>query len=142
MANFNELLQNYVDKSYGELLGIAQLSFKDFAPCLSDMFDGSEGAAKALMVIVSSCLGTDGKITALENKFLNELMGTDSDYETTLAMATVFGDAEGRELTDKLADVLPDDKKAALLSFCLCFLAVDETITRDEVAFVYKLMES
>lgn len=33
------------------------------------------------------------------------------------------------------------EKNTALLSFCLCLLAVDETISRDEVAFFTRLMD-
>ena len=142
MASFNEILQDYVNKSYDELLFFAQQSFSEVAPSLSNVFGGSEGAAKAMMVIVSACLGADGKLTMLEAKFLNDLLGVDDDYESTMQMVAAFGDDESRDLTDQLADALPADKKAALVAFCLCFLAVDETITRDEVAFVYKLMES
>ena len=142
MASFNEILQNYVNKSYDELLFFAQQSFTEVLPDLARSFEGSEGAAKAMMVIVSACLGADGKLTMLEAKFLNDLLGVDDDYESTMQMVAALGDDESRDLVDQLADALPTDKKAALVSFCLCFLAVDETITRDEVAFVVKLMEA
>ncbi|MBE6661499.1 MAG: hypothetical protein E7605_08885 [Ruminococcaceae bacterium] len=142
MASFNEILQNYVNKSYEELLFFAHQSFAEVAPDLTRFFKDDDGAAKALMVIIAACLGADGKLTALESKFLNELLNQEDDYESTVNMVAALGDDESRDLTDQLADALPADKKAALVSFCLCFLAVDETITRDEVAFVVKLMES
>ena len=141
MASFNEILQNYVDKSYDELLFLARENIAEVTPDLVCFFEGKEDAAKALMIIVSACLGADGKLTALEAKFLKDLLGTDDDCESTMQMVATLGDDESRDLTDRLADALSADKKASLVSFCLCFLAVDETIHRDEVAFVVKLME-
>ena len=141
MATLNELLQDYVNRPYDELLAFARLSLNDLVDDFKQIFDGPDGAAQACMVIVSACLGADGKVTALEHKFLNDLLGTNNDIASTQSMVSALGTSEARELTDQLADSLSNDKKSRLLMFCLSFMAVDETISRDEVAFVLKLIE-
>jgi hypothetical protein len=48
---------------------------------------------------------------------------------------------EGQELVDKIFDACGTELKTELLSFCLCFMAVDETISREETAFVKRLLD-
>lgn len=143
MANFNELLQNYVNKSYDELVDLARVSLAVFSDDLQSIFPEDTDSAQVIAIIISSCIGTDGKFSTLEYKFMCDLLGTGDmfSYEDLKAIIEGHYGIESIELTDQLADVLTDDKKAALISFCLCFLAVDETIERNEVAFVIKLME-
>ena len=144
MANFNELLQNYVDKSYDELVGLARASIAAFSDDLQSIFPDGTDSAQVIAIIISSCIGVDGKFSTLEYKFMCDLLGCGDkfSYEDLKDIVQSHYGAESIALTDSLADVLSDDKKAALISFCLCFLAVDETIERNEVAFVIKLMEA
>ena len=62
-------------------------------------------------------------------------------YSDNLEFVRSLGTDEARELVDGLVDSMSADDKAAAISFCLCFLAVDETITRDEVAFIDRLID-
>lgn len=139
MASLNQLLQRYVNMSYDELLDLAKYSLSQFIGTVING-TGTESASKLLAVITAACLGADGKLSALENKFFNDLLDTDDSYAENLEFVRNLGNDEARELVDGLVDSLSDDEKAAAVSFCLCFLAVDETITRDEVAFVDRLI--
>ena len=139
MSSLSELLKKYVNTDYDELLALANYNFGFFKETLDKAF-GKDDAATAVMVIFSACTGVDGKLTQLEYKFIRDFTETDVDYDTVLAMVSALGDAKGRELADKIVDALNDDQKSNLLSFCLCFLAVDETISRDEIDFLIKLM--
>lgn len=141
MANFNELLQRYVNQSYDELLGLAKYSLSKVSDELTSIFGGSEEAAKALMVVTAACYGSDSRLTTLEYNFLKELLGSDMDYDSMKGMIEALGGSDAMDLTDQLVDSLSSDGKAALVSFCICLLAVDETISRDEVAFIAQLME-
>lgn len=141
MANFNELLQQYVNQSYDELLGLAKYSLGKVTNEITTIFEGSENASKALLVVTAACFGADMKLTTLEYTFLRDLLGGDWDYSSTKEMVEALGGEDSMEMTDKLVDGLSADGKAALVSFCLCLLSVDETISRDEVAFVAKLMD-
>lgn len=140
MSSLNQLMQNYVNMSYDELLGLAQYSLSQFIGTIVDEA-GTQTASKIIAVMTAACLGADGKLTALENKFFNDLLDCDDSYADNLAFVQSMGDDEARKLVDGLVDRLSNEEKAAAVSFCLCFLAVDETITRDEVAFIDRLID-
>lgn len=137
MASYHDLMQKCVNMSYDELLGLAKYSLSQFANTLGR----TGGAAEACAVITAACLGVDGKLTALESKFLNDILDSDDSYDSNLNFVRSLSGDEACELVDELVDSLSADEKAAVISFCLCFLAVDETISRDEVAFIYRLID-
>ena len=139
MANLNQLLQKYVNMSYEELLDMAKFSLSQFLDVLLEN-SGADGASKVCAVMTAACLGADGKLSALEHKFFNDLLNSDDSYDENLAFVQSLGTEEARELVDGMVDAMSSDHKAAAVSFCLCFLAVDETITRDEVAFINRLI--
>ena len=142
MATFNEILQGYVNMSYDQLLSIAKPECRKFATALMTGFDGdSDTASKALLMFFAVLLGADGRLTKLEHQFLNDMLGGDHSYEDTCEMVAALSRAESRELIDNMIDAMPDEYKAAGLTVALCFCAVDESITREEVAFFAKLMD-
>ena len=48
---------------------------------------------------------------------------------------------ESVELVDRLADTLDSDGKTSLLVLAICILSVDETISREEVTLIKKLLQ-
>lgn len=142
MATFNEVLQNYVNLSYEQLVAIGKESLCKMALGLDKFFDGDDDTgATALLVFVSSILGADGRLTTLECRFLNDLLEADHSYDSVCEMVAAFSNQEHRDLTDRLIDSLDDETKAEALAVALCFCAVDETISREEVAYFKKLMD-
>ncbi|MBO5789386.1 MAG: hypothetical protein J6R42_05515 [Clostridia bacterium] len=138
MASLKELLQEFVNMDYSELLGIAQSSLSDVLPVFNQIADDGEGIGLVIPFICTS-LAVDGKFTELEYKFLCDLIGN-IDYATARdAVQSSYND-ESINLVDQVIDSCPDDLKATLLTFCTAFLAVDETISREEVAFITKLI--
>lgn len=142
MATFNELLQDYVNKSYDEILSLAQMSISSLSDEMNAVLGDSETVGKAYLVVTAACLGVDGRLTTLEYTFLKDLLGlgADTDYNDVKSMVESFDLNEAMSFTDNLADSLSTEGKSALLIFCIAFFAVDETISRDEVAFINKLM--
>ena len=140
MSFMNELLQKYVNMSYEELLELARYSLSELLdPLVADR--GRENASKTLAVVTAACLGTDGKFSSLEHRFLNDLLGCDSSYEENLRYVRDLGNDEARDLVNNWVDSLSSKQKAAAISFCTCLLAVDETITREETAFIARRMD-
>ena len=137
MSNFDRVLQTYINMPYDERLSLAGYSLSQFVNSLG----GTTDASKICAVITAACLGADGKLTSLESKFLNDLLDCDDSYAENLNFVQSLGGDEARRLTDDLIDSLSADEKAAAVSFCLCLLTVDESISRDEVAFVEHLIE-
>lgn len=140
MSSLNQLLQKYVNMPYDELLGLAKFSLAQFLDTLVEGA-GASGASKVCAIMTAACLGADGTLSPLEHKFLNDLLDSSDSYAENLEFVRSLGDDEARELVDGLVDRMTSSDKAAAVSFCLCFLAVDETITRDEVAFIDRLLD-
>ncbi len=137
---FDELMQEYVNLSFEELVKIADESFAQFSVALTDKLEDEDGAAKFLILLAGTCIGIDNQVTALEGLFLNEVLGTTFDYDTLVAMMDGCNTEKTRAFIDDIIDSFDSDSKAALCAFCTCLMAVDETITRKEVSFLQKLM--
>ena len=133
----NEILQDYVNLSYEELLGVASHAAKTVVPFFNNAVEDGNGAIFTISFI-GTCLASDGQLSALEKKFVCDLFGLDAQ---TVEGIVASINSEIVRIVDEVFDSIPTDEvKAALLSFCLCFLAVDERITREEVALIQKLI--
>ena len=127
---------------YNQLLAIAKGEFEKLSGYFHAGFQGNtETACKAMLIFISTVIGADGKLTGLESRFLSDLIGREDDYNETLAVVSALSSEESRALADELIDALPTDAKAAALTVALCFCAVDETISREEVAYFARLMD-
>ncbi len=137
---FDELMQKYVNLPYEELVSLADSAFADFGSALVEKVGDDDGAAKFLILLAGTCIGIDDQVTALEGSFLNDVLETEFDYDTLVAMMEGCNSEKTRNFIDEVIDSFDEDNKAALCIFCTCLMAVDETITRKEVAFIKKLM--
>ena len=141
MANFNELMQRFVNESYDGLLTLANSAFADLSEHLKKFFHNApDYPAQSILLLTATCLGADGKLTALEHRFVNDLLDANHSYDSLSSTVSQLYSAESIETVDKLTDSLDASARASLLTLALCLLAVDETITRDEAAFVAKLI--
>ena len=133
----NEILQDYVNLSYEELLGVASHAAKTVIPFFNNAVEDGNGAIFTISFI-GTCLAADGQLSALEKKFVCDLLGVDAQTVEGLVASI---NSEIVRIVDEVFDSIPTDEvKSALLSFCLCFLAVDERISREEVALIQKLI--
>ena len=139
MSKFNQLLQEYVNKSYSELLELANEALGVLLPAFETIQAGK--SAEFIMPFICTSLAIDGKFTELEYRFLNDLLGAGVNYEDSKQLVAAHYDADIMVLVDRMIDACGDDLKAALLVFCLCFTAVDETISREEAAFISMLLD-
>ena len=144
MSKFNTLLQNYVNMSYDELVDMANENLHDLFPALEKFFEdfpGEDPTTQIVVMLLANCLGADNKLTALECKFVNEILNANHSYDTLEGLIAMHCNDDAEEVLDNLVDALDSSATSSLLSFCLCLLAVDETISRDEVAFFTRLMD-
>ena len=140
MATLNEILQKYVDASYEELLALAIESFDKLMPVFNEVADDGNGA-KFIVPVMCASIAADNRFSTLEYKFIKDLLESSLTYDDFMASVRRYSGEEGQELVDKLFDACGTDMKTELLSFCLCFMAVDETITKEETAFVKRLLD-
>ena len=134
---FNDLMQKFVNKDYPELLSLAQEAVRRVLPACKAVDEEHEGMAM-LTAILLSAVAADGKLSGLEAKFLSELTGLDAagiDKLTDLYTSNMVN------VTDVLADNCPAELKADILMLITCLAACDETISREETAFIRQIME-
>lgn len=133
---FNALMQKFVNKDYSELLALAKEAMVRVMPACKVVDEEHEGMAM-LTAILLSAVAADGKLTGLEAKFLCELTGLDANGVDKL---TDLYTGQMVNATDILADNCPAELKADILMLITCLAACDETISRDENAFIRQVM--
>ena len=137
--NFQDFLQDFVNKPYEELVGIANEALKVIIRAFEQL-QTEEEVADFILPFISTTLAADGKYTQLEHNFLNSVLESNLTYEEGKACVQAHYDEELFNLVDQMIDACGEELKSALLVFCLCFAAVDETITREENAYIVKLL--
>ncbi len=137
MASFSELMQKCVNEDYETLVGMARSAMKDVLPACKKVDTDNDGFLM-LSSLILSALGADGKLSALERKFTCEVMGIDDD---TLDKFIKMYSSKMFDLADKFVDNMGTDVKAAAALLVISICACDETINRDEVAFIRRLLE-
>lgn len=138
--DLKQILQDFVNESYENLVNMARAAFADIQTTFEKAAPGVN-ASTLLVALFATSLAVDGKLTELECKFVSELFDGVT-YEETKQLVEAHHSAEMVAFIDEFVDGCPLEIKSKLLTLCCCFLAVDETISRDEVAFVYKLCEN
>ena len=140
MTKFDELMQKYVDTDRDTLVKLAQSSLVKLMPVFNEVADDGNGA-KFIVPVMCASIAADNRFSTLEYKFIKDLLESSLTYDDFMASVRRYSGEEGQELVDKLFDACGTDMKTELLSFCLCFMAVDETITKEETAFVKRLLD-
>ena len=136
---FNDLLQDFVDKPYEELVSIANGALEVIVVGFSKINTESK-PSDFIIPFIATTLASDGKYTQLEHNFLNTVLETDISYDDSKHFVQSYYNEEIFDLVDQMIDACGQDLKNALVIFCLCFAAVDETITREEGAYIAKLL--
>lgn len=133
--SFEDILQNYVNKSYDELKAMARYEANIVLPALRRSF-GKEYAYAALLSVISSCIAADGRFSAKEQQFLYELLNLTPDRARAYVEKTA-----NAGFADEFFDSCSKDEKTHLLKLCICFCAVDERISSDEINLLRRLVE-
>lgn len=136
MESWNEIMQRLVNEDYDTLLGMARGTLNDLIPVFKKIDTENDGAA-LMYFTLSSAVAADGKLTVIENKFLGDLLNLST--ESNIRMLESH-DSKIDDLVDKLVDSLPDHERTLLILLVATLAACDESITRDENAFLKRLM--
>ncbi len=138
-STYEQLMQKYVNAPYSLLLSIAVDSINHVMPIFDQIADDGNGASVVLPFICTA-LAVDGKFSDLEYQFVKDVTGLTYSYDEFKTVVQNFYSDKWVAATDKLVDACPDEIKQYLISFCLAFVAVDEKISREENAFIYRLI--
>ena len=131
-----ELLVEYVNKPYEELLEMAKFAIGKTYELLPDM--EKDNVAKMLLYFLAASLGSDGQLTSLERKFVAELLNADPNGLDQLMEGG--RSPEVLQLVDNLFDSAPQELKPVLLMYVTAFVCVDESVNRGEYEFIQKLL--
>lgn len=136
MATFNELMQKYVNEDYSTLVFMAQKAMSNLIPVCRKV-DADNDGFMMVSSLVLSAIGADGTLTALERKFLHDVMGlSDENISKYIKMYN----SRMADLADHFADNMSADVKADTAMLIICICACDEKISREETAFIRKLL--
>ena len=137
MNTWNEIMQKLVNEDYNTLLGMARETFNSLLPTFKKIDTENDGAALAFFII-SSAIAADGQLTVLENKFIGDLLGVSTEVLIKMIQSH---ESKIDDLVEKLVDSLPQNERSSLILLIATIAASDETISRDENAFLKRLMD-
>lgn len=137
MTSFNELMQKYVNTDYDVLVDLAKEAVRRLMPYCQKV-DPQHNGNYMLAALILTAIGADGKLTPLESKMLQDVMGLDKDAITKLIG---MYDSKMPELADYFADNMGDDTKADAIMLITVIASVDEKICKEETALIRKLFE-
>ncbi len=137
MASFNDTLQQLVNKEYPEIRKLAASALADILPILQKI-DSDNNGMILLHAVIMSAIGADGKLSPKESQLLHDLTGMNNEQ---IDKFTDVYSSKMVDLCDKFADALNADLKASTVLFLACIAAVDEKISREETAFLRKILE-
>lgn len=140
MASFQEILQKYVNLDYEELVTLAKKNLAKVMPYFNSIAKDRKGVLICI-TFISACLAADGELSSLEIRFVNDVTNSQLTREELFNIAQKFINGGAFDLADEVYDACPAEVRNDLLSFCLCFCAVDETISANEVAFIKRLLD-
>ena len=133
---FKDLMQRFVNEDYDTLLSFAKTSLGKVLPAFEVVDEENKGMFMVTSIILSA-IGADGSLTAIERRFLKDLLGIDD--EAVSKMITMY-DSSMAELTDSFEDNMPSEIKTDTLMLVTAIAACDEKISSEESAFIRKLM--
>lgn len=136
MASFNELMQKFVNEDYDTLVALAKNALGKVLPACQAVDPDHEGMLM-LTSIVLAAIGADGTLTAIERKFLKDILGLDDEQVTKLIG---MYSSQMVELVDKFADDISSDVKTDTVMLVSAIAACDEKISREETALIRKLL--
>lgn len=133
--SLDSLLQDFVNKSYEEIRDAAEYGMRYVLPELKKVF-GEELAFAALLSMISSCIAVDGTFSAKEQQLMHEVLGL-----TPARAKTLIESSADIDFADKFIDACDLETKMSLVTICLCFFAVDERISSNEVKLLARFIE-
>ena len=126
--------QKMVNKDYDQLLEEGKMTIAAVISILKKHDFKDEDIGVFLALFISAAVASDGKYSALEQKFMNDLFGT-IDVVVPSAVDTALYDK-----LNKFVDVLPSDEKVILCHLAVIIAAVDQTIDKNELAYILELL--
>ena len=134
--DFNQMLQDFVNKERDELVYIAKRAMNELMPSCKTVDPQNDGYFM-LTSIVLTAIGADGTLTEMERSFLREVLQQDDD---TISRFIKIYDKGMYDLVDSFVDNLGTEVKSHALMLVMSIASSDEKICKEETAFIKKLL--
>ena len=128
---FQELMQEFVNEDYDTLVEVASNAVSEILPTCKEVDQENDGFLMLTSIVITA-IASDGNLTSTERRFLKDVFGFTDDHVDTLVE---MYDKEMFNLVDSFADAFTDIK-ATVLVLITAIAACDETISREETAFI------
>lgn len=144
MASFNDTLQQIVNLSTEEKVGLAATSYLKILPLLKEV-DSKTNGMTLLCAILGSAAGADGKLNSAETALIQAILKAeglelDSGDVKQLVQSSTRDDVVN--VVRKLAGIMSSEQQAALVALAAAMCSIDDKISRDEVAYIAGLLKA
>ena len=133
--SISDMLQEIVNLPYAKKLEGAKAMLGGCYGILTKKGFDSKQATVLLLTFLAAAVASDGKFSAQERNMLKDMF--DDDLEGIVNMI----DKSKFELMDQLVDSLGADDKSTFILLAIYVAAVDDTINKDELTYLVKLMQ-
>jgi uncharacterized tellurite resistance protein B-like protein len=137
MASFNETLQNMVNQDYSTLVAFGKKALGHLLPACKAVDQQNNGLFMASSIILTA-IGADGVLSTKERQFLRDVLGLSDDAITKYIK---MYDSRMVDLVNTFADRSSSEIKGHTMMLVMSVCACDEKITREETAFIRKILE-
>lgn len=134
---FEQLMQQYVNYSYDELMAIARNSLNTLIPVCQKLDPEHKGMFLFTSILLAA-VGADRQLSAKERQFIADLTGLDEE-KINVVIGTYNSDMEN--LVNTFADKLSGDVKVQTACLISAIAACDGTITYGESDFILKVIQ-
>jgi len=134
--DFNEFLQNFVNKDYDELVFIAKKAISELQPACAAVDKDNDGFFMMTSIVLTA-IGADGTLTQKERALLRDVLNVDDE---TISKYIKLYDAKMVDLVDSFVDNLGSDVKSHAMMLVLSIMCSDEKISKEETALIRKLL--
>ncbi len=138
-AEYRRLLQEFVDSPYQVLVSTGRNMYNKIWPELESMSRSGDCSDLIVAIFATTC-AVDGKFTELEYNFMLDVLKINFSYSDLKSLVEEYTSPKWIETIDTIIDRCDNDTKINIATLCICLTAVDKTITRDECAFIDKLL--
>lgn len=134
--DFNEFLQNFVNKDYDELVYIAKKAIVELQPACAAVDKDNDGFFMMTSIVLTA-IGADGTLTQKERALLRDVLSVDDE---TISKYIKLYDSKMVDLVDSFADSLSTEIKSHVMMLVLSIMCSDEKISKEETALIKKLL--
>lgn len=133
----NEVLKRFEEKSYEELVIVAEGALASLYTELEKVSDSVQIVPHVIVGYLAASVAADGKLSNKEMQFLKDVLGVDNEKANMLL--SLGKDPQQVATLDLLFDMGSKEFREIALVFCLSLISIDKEVNRKERDFIERL---